>query len=128
MSHASVSGCVHLKAHRRNHCLLKLRHLAAVQALRHCQKLEEINFTWCVQLTDEGLAPVVAGCLSLKSLSLHGLRGITNCTIEVLAKHCRESLHTLDVHGCIGIKTGESSVQAYLQKQLPHVTKFVIHT
>ncbi|KAL3141416.1 hypothetical protein ABBQ32_004985 [Trebouxia sp. C0010 RCD-2024] len=98
------------------------------KALARCHKLEVINFTWCVQLTDEGVTPVAAGCPNLKSLSLHGLRGITNCTVEALAKHCRDSLHTLDVHGCIGIKAGDSSVWAYLQRQLPLVQQFVIHT
>lgn len=102
--------------------------LLVVQTLGHCHKLEVVNFTWCVQLTDEGVCPLAAGCTQLQSLSLHGLRGITNRTIEALAKHCRKSLHTLDVHGCIGINTGEGSMQAYLQRELPHIQQFVIHT
>lgn len=100
----------------------------SVQALASCHKLETVNFTWCVQLTDEGICPIAAGGPQLQSLSLHGLRGITNCTIQALSKHCRASLHTLDVHGCIGITCKESSVQAYLEKELPHVKQFVVHT
>lgn len=99
-----------------------------MQALAHCHKLEVVNFTWCVQLTDEGVCPLAAGCPQLQSLSLHGLRGITNSTIEALAKHCRTSLHTLDVHGCTGIAYGEGSVQKYLEEVLPHVKQFVVHT
>lgn len=99
-----------------------------VQALADCHKLEVINFTWCVQLTDTGICPIAAGCSSLKSLSLHGLRGITNITIEALAQSCRESLHTLDVHGCIAITSDKDLVQTYLQQQLPNVKQFVVHT
>lgn len=99
-----------------------------MQALATCHKLETINFTWCVQITDEGACPIAAGCQGLKSLSLHGLRGITNRTVETLAEHCHQSLDTLDVHGCIGIKTKDVNVQEYLQRRLPNVKQFVIHT
>lgn len=101
--------------------------MGPVQALATCHKLEVVNFTWCVQLTDTGVCPIAAGCPRLQSLSLHGLRGITNTTIEALAS-CRDSLHTLDVHGCIGIKSDTDPVQTYLQKQLPGVKTFVVHT
>ena len=99
-----------------------------VQALATCPQLEIVNFTWCVQVTDEGLCPMIAGCRHLKALSLHGLRGITNRTIDALTQHCSQTLHTLDVHGCIGVKTEGESMQAYLQHRLPHVTELVVHT
>ncbi len=99
-----------------------------VQALANCHKLEVVNFTWCVQLTDTAVCPIAAGCTGLQSLSLHGLRGITNQTIEALATTCRDSLHTLDVHGCVGIKSCEEPVQSYLQRNLPGVKQFVVHT
>jgi len=117
----------------------RLLHLAAtltpclqtfivVQALAKCHKLEVVNFTWCVQLTDTAVCSIAAGCTGLQSLSSHGLRGITNQTIEALAANCRDSLHTLDVHGCIGIKSCEEPVQSYLQRNLPGVKQFVVHT
>ena len=99
-----------------------------MQAVAKCHKLEVVNFTWCVQLTDTAVCPLAAGCKGLQSLSLHGLRGITNQSIEALAANCRDSLHTLDVHGCIGIKTYEEPVQSYLQRSLPGVKQFVVHT
>ena len=101
---------------------------SSLQALARCHKLQVANFTWCVQLTDDGVCPLAAGCPALESLSLHGLRGITNRTVAALAMYCSNNLHTIDVQGCIGIKTDESSVQAYLQKQLPNAKQFVIHT
>lgn len=101
---------------------------SGAQALAKCHKLEVVNFTWCVQLTDTAICPIAAGCKGLQSLSLHGLRGITNQTIEALATNCRDSLHTLDVHGCIGIKGCEEPVQSYLQRKLPGVEHFVVHT
>ena len=99
-----------------------------MQALAACHKLQIVNCTWCVQLTDDGICPMVAGCTHLQSLSLHGLRGITNVTIEALAEHCRDSLHTLDVHGCVGIVTEDNNIQSYLQRRLPNVKQFVVHT
>ncbi len=108
--------------------MLCLQTCYVMQALAKCHKLEVVNFTWCVQLTDTAVCPIAAGCTGLQSLSLHGLRGITNQTIEALATNCRDSLHTLDVHGCIGIKSCEEPVQTYLQRNLPGVKQFVVHT
>lgn len=99
-----------------------------VQALASCHKLKTINFTWCIQLTDDGVCPIASGCTSLTSLSLHGLRGITNRTIEALAQHNKESLQTLDVHGCIGISTKSNDTEAYLLELLPNIEEFVVHT
>ena len=108
---------------RRSLCVL-----CFLQALAACHKLETVNFTWCIQLTDEGICPLAKGCTQLQSLSLHGLRGISNRTINALTENCCNSLCTLDVHGCVGIKTNNKSMQAYLQELFPHVTQFVIHT
>ena len=102
--------------------------LLCAQALAKCHRLETVNLTWCVQLTDEGICPMVAGCPQLKLLSLHGLRGISNRTIEALAKHCSSTLHTLDVHGCIAIAAGVEAMSVYLRCKLPNVTEFVVHT
>lgn len=102
--------------------------LIPVQALAKCHMLQTVNLTWCVQLTDQGICPMVAGCNQLQLLSLHGLRGITNHTIDALALHCRRSLQTLDVHGCTAIDTGGEPMPLYLQRKLPQVTEFVVHT
>ena len=74
------------------------------------------------------MCPIAAGCKSLSSLSLHGLRGITNRTIEALAQGNGESLHTLDVHGCIGISTKSGDTETYLLQLLPNIKEFVVHT
>lgn len=99
-----------------------------LQALAQCHKLETVNLTWCVQLTDTGVCPLIAGCKNLQLLSVHGLRGITNHTIDALASHCSQSLHTLDVHGCVGIDSQGEAMPVYLKHRLPALTGFVVHT
>lgn len=76
---------------------------AAVGSLGACHNLREANLTWCVHLSDAGVCALARGCSKLESLSLHGIRRVTDSAIRVLAKSCRESLHTLDTSGCTGI-------------------------
>jgi hypothetical protein len=38
------------------------------------------------------------------SCSVYGIVGITDSSVEELAKHCNGTLHTLDVNGCVNVK------------------------
>jgi F-box/leucine-rich repeat protein 2/20 len=95
-----------------------------VAALAACHRLREVSLTWCVQLTDTAVTALAAGCPDLELLSLHGLNGITDRSVEALAQHCSACLHTLDVSGCTGIKQHD---RARLQQLFPRLTCFVVH-
>ena len=90
-----------------------------------CHQLRSVNLTWCIQLTDEGCVRLAAGCPNLELLSLHGLLGVTDRTVEALAANCRATLHTLDVNGCTGI---QRRAKEELRAQLPRLRTFLVHT
>ncbi|KAK9265788.1 hypothetical protein L1049_012471 [Liquidambar formosana] len=69
-----------------------------------CKNLVSLNLTWCVRLTDAGVIAIAQGCNSLEFLSLFGIVGVTDKCLEVLSKSCSNTITTLDVNGCIGIK------------------------
>ena len=96
----------------------------AVAALAACQDLREANLTWCVQLTDKGVAALARGCHSLEVLSLHGLRGVTDASVIALAQSCAGTLRTLDTSGCLGIKEHD---RAALRRLFPRLRCFVVH-
>lgn len=87
--------------------------------------MESVDLSWCISLTDKGVCKLAAACPHLSLLSLHGLRGITDVSINALAANCSETLHTLDVHGCVGVK---ASSQAELKLKLPNLVSFLVHT
>lgn len=94
-----------------------------MQALATCQQLTEANLTWCIMLTDAGVVAMVQHC-HLQLLSLHGNVHVTNQSINALAASSCSTLHTLDVHGCVGI----TYTQVDLQRMFPKLTIFVHHT
>lgn len=75
-------------------------------------------------MTDAGVCALAAGCPHLELLSLHGLRGVTDASVAALAAHCRGSLHTLDLSGCVGVAArGRDELRA----ALPRLRCFVVH-
>ncbi|KAJ8448549.1 hypothetical protein Cgig2_012193 [Carnegiea gigantea] len=69
-----------------------------------CRNLASLNLTWCVRVTDVGVISIAEGCTSLELLSLFGIVGVTDKSLEALARSCSKTLKTLDVNGCVNIK------------------------
>ncbi|XP_023639164.1 F-box protein At3g58530 [Capsella rubella] len=90
-----------------------------------CDKLESLNLTWCVRITDAGVITMANSCTSLEFLSLFGIVGVTDRCLETLSQRCSSTLTTLDVNGCIGIK--RRSREALLQ-MFPRLTCFKVHS
>ncbi|KAM0881017.1 hypothetical protein ACQ4PT_033195 [Festuca glaucescens] len=86
---------------------IKLTDEALQEVLQKCSALESLNLyalSRCVLLTDVGVIAIAQGCRSLELLSLFGILGVTDTCLEALSKSCSNSLTTLDVNGCTGIK------------------------
>uniref|UniRef100_A0A287K4L6 F-box/LRR-repeat protein 15-like leucin rich repeat domain-containing protein n=1 Tax=Hordeum vulgare subsp. vulgare TaxID=112509 RepID=A0A287K4L6_HORVV len=75
-----------------------------LSSISRCGRLTYLNLSWCVRVTDVGVVAIAQGCRSLQLLSLFGILGVTDACLEVLSKSCLNSLTTLDVNGCTGIK------------------------
>ncbi|CAN7095388.1 unnamed protein product [Brassica rapa subsp. narinosa] len=90
-----------------------------------CNKLETLNLTWCVRITDAGVITIANSCTSLEFLSLFGIVGVTDRCLEALSQTCSATLTTLDVNGCIGIK--RRSREELLQ-MFPRLTCFKVHS
>ncbi|KAK4489681.1 hypothetical protein RD792_000314 [Penstemon davidsonii] len=75
-----------------------------------CKNLNSLNLTWCVRISDQGVIAIAQGCRSLEFLSLFGIVGVTDKSLEVLSSSCSNTLTTLDVNGCIGIKGEEENI------------------
>ncbi|KAJ4896137.1 F-box protein [Raphanus sativus] len=90
-----------------------------------CNKLESLNLTWCVRITDAGVITIANSCTSLEFLSLFGIVGVTDKCLEALSQTCSATLTTLDVNGCIGIK--RRSREELLQ-MFPRLTCFKVHS
>lgn len=96
-----------------------------MEDLAGCRRLESADLSWCIGITDVGVCKLASSCSSLNLLSLHGIRGITDASINALASNGSDSLQTLDVNGCIAV---EGSSQQLLLSKLPHLTSFLVHT
>ncbi|CAN6905190.1 unnamed protein product [Brassica oleracea] len=90
-----------------------------------CNKLESLNLTWCVRITDAGVITIANSCTSLEFLSLFGIVGVTDRCLEALSHTCSATLTTLDVNGCIGIK--RRSREELLQ-MFPRLICFKVHS
>ncbi|BFG38339.1 hypothetical protein CerSpe_246140 [Prunus speciosa] len=75
-----------------------------LSCIARCKSLLSLNLTWCVRITDVGVIAVAQGCTSLEFLSLFGIVGVTDKCLESLSSTCSNTITTLDVNGCIGIK------------------------
>ncbi|MBA0692931.1 hypothetical protein Goari_010452, partial [Gossypium aridum] len=75
-----------------------------LSCIAKCKKLVSLNLTWCVRVTDVGVIAIAESCTSLEFLSLFGIVGVTDKCLEALCMSCANTMTTLDVNGCIGIK------------------------
>ncbi|XP_072958547.1 F-box protein At3g58530 isoform X1 [Typha angustifolia] len=96
-----------------------------LSCIARCRELISLNLTWCVRVTDVGVLAIAQGCRSLKFLSLFGIVGVTDTCLEALSKSCSNTLTTLDVNGCTGIK--RRSHKELLQL-FPHLRCFKVHS
>ncbi|KAF5785683.1 putative leucine-rich repeat domain superfamily [Helianthus annuus] len=97
----------------------------ALFSIAKCKNIRTLNLTWCVRVTDAGVIAIGQGCTSLEFLSLFGIVGVTDKCLEALSKFCSNTLTTLDVNGCIGIK--RRSREELLQL-FPYVRCFKVHS
>ncbi|KAF5474015.1 hypothetical protein F2P56_005956 [Juglans regia] len=90
-----------------------------------CVNLVCLNLTWCVRVTDVGVICIAQGCTSLEFLSLFGIVGVTDKCLEALSRSCSNTITTLDVNGCIGIKRRSRDELLHL---FPHLKCFKVHS
>ncbi|CAL4888493.1 unnamed protein product [Urochloa decumbens] len=93
--------------------------------ISRCGGLTYLNLTWCVRVTDAGVIAIAQGCRSLELLSLFGIVAVTDACLEALSKSCSNSLRTLDVNGCVGIKRRSRDD---LLKLFPLLSCFKVHS
>ncbi|XP_028948756.1 F-box protein At3g58530-like isoform X6 [Malus domestica] len=96
-----------------------------VGCIARCKGLLSLNLTWCVRVTDVGVIAVAQACTFLEFLSLFGIVGVTDKCLEALSLTCSNTLTTLDVNGCIGIK--KRSRDELLQ-MFPKLRCFKVHS
>ncbi|CAK9148439.1 unnamed protein product [Ilex paraguariensis] len=100
-----------------------------LSCIANCKNLVTLNLTWCVCITDEGVIAIAKGCTSLeflrKNCSLFGIVGVTDKCLEALSKFCSNTLTTLDVNGCIGIKRRSRNE---LLQLFPYLRCFKVHS
>ncbi|XP_028551221.1 F-box protein At3g58530 isoform X3 [Dendrobium catenatum] len=96
-----------------------------LSSIASCRKLLSLNLTWCVRVTDVGVIKIAEGCRALEFLSLFGIVGVTDGCLEALSKYCSNTITTLDVNGCIGIKRRRHEE---LLKLFPYLRCFKVHS
>ncbi|KAM3346657.1 hypothetical protein ACQJBY_020940 [Aegilops geniculata] len=96
-----------------------------LSSISRCGSLTYLNLSWCVRVTDVGVLAIAQGCRSLELLSLFGILGVTDPCLEALSKSCSNSLTTLDVNGCTGIKrrSRDNLIQLF-----PRLSCFKVHS
>ncbi|PIA48654.1 hypothetical protein AQUCO_01400911v1 [Aquilegia coerulea] len=96
-----------------------------LSCIAECKNLTDLNLTWCVRVTDVGVEAIAQGCSSLEFLSLFGIVGVTDNCLEALSRFCSNTLTTLDVNGCIGIKRRSRDE---LLQLFPNLKCFKVHS
>ncbi|KAL6133807.1 hypothetical protein ACLB2K_066040 [Fragaria x ananassa] len=96
-----------------------------------CNGLLSLSLTWCVRVTDVGVIAIAESCTSLEYLrkiqncSLFGIVGVTDACLDSLSRTCSNTITTLDVNGCIGIKRRSRDE---LLKLFPKLRCFKVHS
>ncbi|XP_054824807.1 F-box protein At3g58530 isoform X5 [Prosopis cineraria] len=96
-----------------------------LSSISKCKNLITLNLTWCVRVTDEGVISIARSCTSIESLSLFGITGVTDKSLEALSKSGYNKITTLDVNGCIGIKNRS---REKLLQLFPNLKCFKVHS
>lgn len=96
-----------------------------LSCIAKCKNIVSLNLTWCVRVTDVGVVAIAEGCTSLEFLSLFGIVGVTDKCLEVLSRFCSNTVTTLDVNGCIGIKRRSRDE---LLQLFPRLRCFKVHS
>ncbi|XP_011622782.1 F-box protein At3g58530 isoform X6 [Amborella trichopoda] len=96
-----------------------------LSSIAKCKNLVSLNLTWCVNVTDVGVLALASTCTSLEYLSLFGITGVTDKSLEALSRSCSATLSTLDVNGCIGIKRRNRNE---LLELFPKLRCFKVHS
>ncbi|XP_002531168.2 F-box protein At3g58530 isoform X2 [Ricinus communis] len=96
-----------------------------LSCIAKCKNLTSLNLTWCVRVTNAGVIAIAEGCTYLEFLSLFGIVGVTDKCLEALSRSCSNTITTLDVNGCIGIKRRSRDE---LLQLFPHLMCFKVHS
>lgn len=96
-----------------------------LSCIANCKSLISLNLTWCVHITDQGVISIAQGCTFLEFLSLFGIVGVTDKSLEALSRCCANTITTLDVNGCIGIKRRSRGELIHL---FPKLKCFKVHS
>ncbi|EEF31211.1 ubiquitin-protein ligase, putative [Ricinus communis] len=96
-----------------------------LSCIAKCKNLTSLNLTWCVRVTNAGVIAIAEGCTYLEFLSLFGIVGVTDKCLEALSRSCSNTITTLDVNGCIGIKRRSRDE---LLQLFPHLRCFKVHS
>lgn len=70
-----------------------------VKPFMHCNRIERLTLTGCVQLTDEGVCSLIYGSRSLLALDITGLDSITDHTLKAVSENCGR-LQGLNITDC----------------------------
>ena len=80
-----------------------------VKPFMHCNRIERLTLTGCVQLTDEGVCSLIYGSRSLLALDITGLDSITDHTLRAVSENCGR-LQGLNITDCSKV-TDDSLVE-----------------
>ena len=80
-----------------------------VKPFMHCNRIERLTLTGCVQLTDEGVCSLIYGSRSLLALDITGLDSITDHTLRAVSDNCGR-LQGLNITDCSKV-TDDSLVE-----------------
>jgi F-box/leucine-rich repeat protein 2/20 len=109
-------------------CLLKDKALLEFFGAVATSKLQKLNLTWCLALTDATAFAVARHCPKLAWLSYFGNLNITDAGVEALANSpCRHSLRELDVRGLTKAPKYSADREALLQL-LPRLVCTKLHS